>query len=222
MRASRRPLLEIGREQLGGGGHRAELDGGRLVERGQGAEGALEGVAAGVDAGLEDLEGLDAHGVHLQPGGDEGRPRVRPRRRRRGRPCPAARARSSGRCASECGRRRVDGGEDVAEAGQAGDGGDDLVVDGRGGLDLQHDAVGRDGQHVEAQQQRRGHREVGRVVGRDEVEVDVGERLQEGAGAEARGRGRRVGIAGQDFVADDRARGVADGLADADDAGRGA
>ena len=87
------------------------------------------------------------------------------------------------------GRRRVDGGEDVAEAGQARDGGDDLLVDGRGGLELQHDAVGRHGQHVQAQQQRRRHREVGGVVGRDEVEVDVGERLQEGAGAEA-GRGR--------------------------------
>jgi hypothetical protein len=44
-----------------------------VIERGQGAEGPLEGGAPGIDAGLEDLEGLDAHGVHLQPGGDEGR-----------------------------------------------------------------------------------------------------------------------------------------------------
>ena len=127
-----------------------------------------------------------------------------------------------GQVRQRLGRRRVDGREDVAEAGQAGDGGHDVLVDGRGGLDLQHDAVGRHGQHVEAQQQRRGHRQVGRMVGRDEVEVDVGERLQQGARAEARGRGRRVGVAGQDFVADDRARGVAHGLADADDGRRGA
>src|SRR6478672_7819959 len=60
------------------------------------------------------------------------------------------------------------------------------------------------------------------MVGRHEVEVDVGERLQQGARAEARRRGRRVRIAGQDLVADHRARGVADGLADADDACRSA
>src|SRR6185312_3081391 len=64
--------VEVGREQLPGRGHRAELDGGRLVERGQGAEGSLEGGAARIDAGLEDLEGLDAHRVDLVAGGEEG------------------------------------------------------------------------------------------------------------------------------------------------------
>jgi hypothetical protein len=125
-----------------------------------------------------------------------------------------------GQVGQRLGRRRVDGREDVAEAGQAGDGGHHILVDRRGRLDLQHDAVGRHRQHVEAQQQRRGHREVGRVVRRHQLEVDVGEGLQQGPGAEARGRRRRVGVAGQDFVADDRARGVADGLADADDGRR--
>jgi hypothetical protein len=60
-------------------------------------------------------------------------------------------------------------------------------------------------------------RQVGGVMRRDEIEVDVGEGLQQGARAEPRGRGWRVGIAGQDLVADDVARGVADGLADTDD-----
>jgi hypothetical protein len=118
------------------------------------------------------------------------------------------------------GRDRVDGCKDVAERGEAADGGDDLVMDRGRGLDLQDDAVGRDRQEVKAQQQRRRDREVGGMVRRDQVEVDVGERLQQGAGAEARGCGRGLGVAGQDLVADDRARRVAHGLAHADDAGR--
>jgi hypothetical protein len=56
-------------------------------------------------------------------------------------------------------------------------------------------------------------------MGRDEVEVDVGEGLQQRARAVPRGGWRRVGIAGQHLVADHVARGVADGLPDADDAG---
>jgi hypothetical protein len=118
------------------------------------------------------------------------------------------------------GCRGVDGREDVAESSQPGDSGHDLLVDRGGALDLQYDAVGRHRQHVEAQQQRRGHREVGRMVGRHQIEIDVGERLQQGPGAEARGGRWGVGVAGQDFVADDRARRVAHGLADADDGGR--
>ena len=208
--------VEVGREQLAGGGHRAELDGRRLIERGQGAEGPLEGGAPGIDAGLEDLEGLHAHGVHLQPGGEEGPdpPRYRDRV---GAGHVEPHDPDLGQVRQRGGRRRIDGGEGVPVPGEAGHGGDDLLVDGRRGLDLQHDAVGGDGQHVQAQQQRRRHGQIGGMVGRDEVEVDVGERLQEGARAEAGRRGRGVGIAGQDFVADDRARRVADGLADADD-----
>ena len=95
--------VDVRCEQLAGGGHRAELHSGRLVERGQRPEGALEGVAAGIDAGLEDLEGRDAHGVHLQPGGEEGRRPALPTALGY---MPAMSSRTSptsGRCASDAG-----------------------------------------------------------------------------------------------------------------------
>src|SRR3954467_7301295 len=47
-------------------------EGPRQGEEPAGAERPLEGGAAGVDAGLEDLEGLDAHRVDLEAGGEEG------------------------------------------------------------------------------------------------------------------------------------------------------
>jgi hypothetical protein len=47
-------------------------------------------------------------------------------------------------------RDRVDGGEDVAERGEAVGGGDDLVMDRGPGLDLKDDAVGSDRQEVQA------------------------------------------------------------------------
>jgi hypothetical protein len=87
-------------------------------------------------------------------------------------------------------------------------------------LQLHDDAVGGDRQQVHAQQERRADGQISGVVRRDEVEVDVGERLQQRPGAEARRRRRCVGIVGQDLVADDRAGGVADRLADPHDARR--
>jgi hypothetical protein len=116
------------------------------------------------------------------------------------------------------GRRRVDGGEDVAHRGQPVDRGDDVVVYGVDRLELHDHPVGSDGQQVHPQQQRRTDGQVSGVMRRDQVEIDVGERLEQRAGAEARRRRRGVGIACQHLVADDRAGGVADRLADPDDA----
>ena len=221
MSASRRSLSRSGASSSPAVAIAPSSTAGAWSSAGRARKGPWKACAAGVDAGLEDLEGLDAHGVDLESGGEEG-PDPPSDGDRVGVGHVEAHDPDLGQVRQRGGRRRIDGGEGVPVPGEARDGGDDLLVDGRGGLDLQHDAVGGDGQHVEAQQQRRRHGQIGGMVGRHEVEVDVGERLQKGARAEAGRRGRGVGIAGQDFVADDRARGVADGLAHADDPGRGA
>jgi len=119
------------------------------------------------------------------------------------------------------GRGRIDGGEDVAHREEPVDRGDDLVVRGLDRLELHDDAIGGDRQQVHAQQQRRADGQISGVMRRDEVEVDVGERLQERPRAVARRRGRRIGIARQDLVSDDGPGRVADRLADSDDPGRG-
>jgi hypothetical protein len=119
--------VEVGGEQLAGGGHGAELHGRALAQLGQRAERALEAGRARGDAGLEDVEAVDAHGVDLHSRREE---RLDSRGDRGGVETADVEADEADRCepVHDLGRNRVDGGEDVAQRGEAVDGGDDLVM----------------------------------------------------------------------------------------------